>query len=442
LTLVAAGFGFARPKTAFERSQLGYSDGFAPSGSVQMKQAARSMKGPVAGAVTVLVAVLGGVGVARGWWPGPWSASPGNPGVASAAGAASAPKPAQSVTVVRVQRRDLPLVVEAVGTLVSLNSVEIRPQLAATVRRVALREGQTVRQGDSLFVLDDRAEQAALDKARATLLRDQASLADLQRQWQRAQDLRAQNFIAQSAADTVLSQLEAQRALVSADEAALKSAQVSASFGSIRSPLAGRAGAINVFEGSLVQPSGAALVTISQMNPMGVSFVLPEARLAGVAAATQAGRLALTVQPGGSGGKAQPPVSGHVSFIDNAVDASTGTIRVKGELPNADNALWPGQYVTVKVTVAMLKDALVVPQAALIQRGQERQVYIVDASGQAQLKPVTLRSTQGEWAAVEGLAEGDTVVQEGKQNLRPGTPVKVAAEAGKAASAPASGASR
>lgn len=387
-----------------------------------------------AGGAALLALVAGSV-----WW---WQ---GRAAVVASNTSASGVKPPQSVILHTVQARDLPVVVEAAGTLVALNSVDIRPQLAATIRSVAIREGQMVRQGEVLFTLDDRAEQAALERAQATLLRDQASLADLQRQWLRAQELRAQNFIAQSAADTVLSQLEAQRALVVADEAALQSAKVSAGFGVIRSPLNGRAGAINVFPGSLVQPGGSALVTISQMHPLGVSFTLPEARLPALLAApaTAAGgqpvpALGLTVQPGGSGarGLAVSPVQGRLSFIDNAVDTTTGTIRLKGELPNADQQLLPGQYVTVRVTVTTLANALVVPQAALIQRGQDRQVYVVDGEGLAQLRPVKLRTTVGEWAAVDGLALGDRVVLEGKQNLRPGSPVKAASASGQAEGRP------
>jgi RND family efflux transporter MFP subunit len=152
------------------------------------------------------------------------------------------------------------------------------------VRAIAFKEGQLVRKGDVLFSFDDRADQANLDKARAQLVRDQATLADLDRQWKRAQDLRAQNFIAQAAADSVLSQLEAQRAAVVSDDAAVKAAQVAVSYSTLRAPLTGRAGLINVNPGSLVAPATATttppLVTISQIDPIAVSFSVPEAQLA------------------------------------------------------------------------------------------------------------------------------------------------------------------
>jgi len=334
--------------------------------------------------------------------------------------------PPQSVTLAVVQRRDLGLTAEAAGTLVPLNTVEIHPQLTATVRQVVVREGQAVRPGDLLFTLDDRAEQAALAKARATLLRDQATLADLQRQWQRAQDLRAQNFIAQSAADAVQSQLQAQQALVASDEAAVDAAKVSAGFGDIRSHLQGQAGAVAVHPGSLVQPGGAALVSISQLSPIGVSFSVAERDLPGLlgTGAQQVLGRPVTVQIPALPGQAPRQVTGQVSFLDNQVDTTTGTIRLKAELANAGHTLWPGQYVKVSLSLGSLSQALVVPQAALIQRGQERLVVVADAQHRAALRPVTLRATVGEWAAVDGLQEGEQVVVEGKQNLRAGTPLK------------------
>lgn len=359
-------------------------------------------------------------------------------GKPDAAGANAGRGPAaQTVSVGVAQKRDVPVVIEATGTVVSLNTVDIRPQVSSTVRSVAIKEGQFVRKGDLLFSFDDRSDRANLEKAQAQLLRDRASLADLERQWQRAQDLRAQNFIAQSAADTVLSQLEAQRALVRADEAAVHASQVALSYNAIRSPLAGRAGAIAVYPGSLVQPSGNPLVTISQVDPIGVSFTVPETQLGALLRGESAATLQVQL-PGEARGRRGTPAAdvlqGEVSFVDNTVDPATGTIRVKGVLPNPGQQLWPGQFATVRMTLRTLKDATVVPQAAIILRGNERSVYVVDASGAAQLKPVQLRYAAGELAVVDGVQPGERVVLEGKQNLRPGTPVRDAAMAASAAS--------
>jgi len=377
-------------------------------------------------------------------------------------GAAGGPaaKPVQTVSVVAAQLRDLPVSYEAAGTAVALNTVEIRPQLSSTVRQVAIQEGQNVARGQLLFTFDDRNERANLDKARAQLARDRATLADLERQLRRAQDLKAQNFVAASAVDSAQSQVDAQQATLQSDMAALAAAEVALSYTSVRSPLAGRAGAINVFAGSLVQPSGAALVTISQMDPIGVSFNLPEAELAGVLAArgqTVKLNVRLPGTPRGTGASSAPAASaaapagasgtapaaagwdGVLHFIDNTVDATTGTVKLKGSVANAHQTLWPGQYVQVRLTLRTLKDAVVIPQAALIQRGAERLVYVVDAQSLAQARPVKVRYSQGELAAVEGLSAGESVVLEGKQNLRPGAAVRVERPGGKPA-AVASGA--
>ncbi|NDY91051.1 efflux RND transporter periplasmic adaptor subunit [Ideonella livida] len=356
---------------------------------------------------------------------------------ATAAPAASAPRPAQTVTLHTVRTRDVAVEFTALGTLAAASTVEVRPQISSTVRRIAVQEGQAVRAGALLFQLDDRVEQANLDKARATLQRDRVALADLQRQHERAQELRRQHFIAQAAADTVQTQVEAQRALVAQDEAALQAAEVALSLTRLTAPQAGRAGLIAVNPGSVVQPGGAALVTLAQLDPLQVVFTLPEVQWNQLL--TEAGgpqglqRLPLQVMvgappPGARGtGAGATPLPGRLLAVDNSVDSSTGTLRLKGELANPGQRLWPGQYVTVRLKVRTLADTPVVPQAALILRGQERQVYVVDAQGVAQLRKVRVRAPQGEWVAVEGVEAGEKVVVEGKQNLRPGTPVREAA---------------
>jgi RND family efflux transporter MFP subunit len=360
---------------------------------------------------------------------------------------------AQTVSVIAALQRDLPVVVEAAGTVVSLDTVDIRAQVAGSVSEVVVREGQFVRRGDLLFRLDDRADRANLERARAQLLRDQATLADLDRQLARAQDLRAQNFIAQSAVDSVLAQVEAQRAAVASDQAAIRSSEVALSFDTITSPLSGRAGAVVVYRGSLVQPTGTPMVTVSQIDPIGVSFTLPEAQLAAVLRASGAqqggagarnaapaaegaqspatsvagsGSIAVSLPNGerSRGGNANDDMLGRITFVDNAVDTTTGTIRVKGEVPNASHRLWPGQYVTVRMTLRTILGAIVIPQNALIIRGNERSVYVVKADATVEARPVQPRYSAGEVVAVDGLEPGDKVVVEGKQNLRPGSAVR------------------
>lgn len=409
------------------------------------------MKKPLLVSLLVLAVAAGGTG----WWftqRGATAASASAPvGAASGTNGATGRGGPQTVSVVPAQQRDVPVTVEAAGTVVALNSVELRPQVSSTVRQIAVREGQSVRKGDLLFSFDDRADRANLDKARAQLLRDRATLADLERQLARSKELLAQNFIALSSTDSLRAQVEAQQAAIRADEAAVQASEVTLGYSTLHAPLSGRLGAIAVNPGSLVQPSGAALATINQIDPIGVSFTLPEGQLDAVlrSANGAADATELSVLLPAERGRAQAgeALSGRLTFVDNAVDTSSGTIRVKGNVANPKQQLWPGQYVTVRLSLRTIKDAVVVPQAALIQRGNERNVYVAGADGKAELRPVRTRYPFGELIVVEGVQPGEQIVVDGKQNLRPGTDVRVAAAAGTraasgAAERAASGASR
>ena len=365
---------------------------------------------------------------------------------AAPAGAASAP-PAQNVSVVQVKQADVPITVEASGTVTALQSVDLRAQTTSTVAQVLVKDGQNVRKGELLFRFDDRADRAALDKARAQLARDRASLADLERQLNRAKDLKAQNFIAQNAVDTAQANFDGGLALIRSDEAAVQAAQVSASYNELRAPISGRVGIVSVYPGSLVQANATALplVNIAQLDPIGISFTVPETQLASLLSATRAGALDVEALPPPGSPRGAVPIKGRVSAVDNLVDTSTGTIRVKAEFDNKAQALWPGQYLRVRVTLRTLAGVTVVPQAAIIMRGNDRSVYAVGPDNTAKLVPVQVRQAMGEQAVVEGLDATAQVVLEGKQNLRPGTPLRIQAGGPAAASAPAaatSGASK
>ena len=186
-----------------------------------------------------------------------------------------------TVNVVTAIRQNVPIELQANGTVVPLSTVEIRPQTSSILKKVHIKEGQFVHAGDVLFSLDDRSDRAGLDKAQAQLARDQATLADLERQYKPSQELVAQRFMSQRAADTLQTQVEAQRALIKSDLATLRSAQVAVSYATIHAPMAGRVGAINVFPGSLVQP-GAALASVTQIDPISVSFTVPESSVQGL----------------------------------------------------------------------------------------------------------------------------------------------------------------
>jgi RND family efflux transporter MFP subunit len=309
----------------------------------------------------------------------------------------------------------------ASGTVVPLNTVEIRPQTTNLLKSVHIKEGQFVRSGELLFTLDDRNDRANLDKANAQLARDQASLSDLDRQYKRSQDLVAQKFISQGASDTLQTQLEAQRALLKSDQAAVQLARIAISYATIHAPMAGRVGAINVASGSLVQ-SSTPLASLTQITPISVSFTVPESSLQALLEAHKRG----TVNVKTMRSNPDKTLEGKLSFIDNAVDPVAGTIRVKAQFDNSDTALWPGQYVNTQITVNTLKNAVVVPLAAVVTNTNGKFVYSMEEDKTAKPRPIALLYTFGAHAAVSGLSGGEKIIVEGKQNLRAGSKLQEA----------------
>ncbi|MET0983420.1 MAG: efflux RND transporter periplasmic adaptor subunit [Telluria sp.] len=330
--------------------------------------------------------------------------------------------PPTTVNVVAPQRQDVGVDVAANGTVTPQRTVDLRPQTTSTIRQVHIKEGQFVKAGQLMFSLDDRSNQASVAQAQAEAQRGRATLADLERQYKRSQELVAQKFLAQSAVDTLRSQVEAARAGLAASSAAVRASQVSASYTSIRAPMSGRVGAINVYPGSLVEPS-TSLTTITQLDPIDVAFTLPEASLGSLLAAQRAGKVAVEASTGVADAK---PITGELSFVDNTVDATSGTIRVKAQFANGDGLLWPGQYVNTRVTVRTIKDAIVIPQNAIIINAQGTFVYVVEKDGTARMVPVARQHAFGLNAAVTGLTGTEQVITEGKQNLRPGGKVRMA----------------
>ena len=369
------------------------------------------------------------------------SAAGAAPGAAPTSGAASGAGGPVSVSSVRAVAKDVDVMLEATGTISALNSVDIRPQVSSVITQVNIREGQFVKAGQLLFTLDARNDEVKLATAKAQLARDQASLADAQRQLARARELLAQGFISQGAVDTNQTLVDTQQAVASADRAAIQAALVGLSYNRIVAPAAGRAGAINVFAGSTVQPGAAALVTITQLDPIAVSFSLPQRNLNDALQTLRAGGgKVVAVLP-----EARGEVAGKLQFVDNVVDPNSGTVKVKAQFDNAKEALWPGAFVTVRLAVRTLKDAVVVPQAAVIQGPRGAIVYTVNAENKAVSKRVEVLYANGPEAVASGVRAGDRIVVEGRQNLRPGAMVVERAATGapgsRAASAPGTGAS-
>ena len=318
------------------------------------------------------------------------------------------------VNVVKPVRQDVAVVQQSNGTVTPVRSVDLRPQTTSTIRTVHIKEGQFVKAGQLMFSLDDRADRASVQRAEAQMARDRASLADLERQYKRSQELAAQNYISQSQVDTLRSQVEAARALVGAAAAEAQARRVAASYTAIHAPMSGRVGAITVYPGSLVQPA-VSLTTITQLDPIDVAFTLPESVLSDLLSAQRQGKVEVRATPDGG-----ETAIGQVSFIDNTVDPQAGTIKVKGQFTNPGAQLWPGQFVKTEITVRTLKDALVIPQAAIINSPRGTFVYVVDKGMTAKEMPVQRLHAFGNSAAVTGLAGTEQVITEGKQNLRAG----------------------
>ncbi|MGY4829684.1 efflux RND transporter periplasmic adaptor subunit [Sphaerotilaceae bacterium SBD11-9] len=353
----------------------------------------------------------------------------------AAAAASAAGGPPVSVSLVRAVKRDVAVTLEATGTVSALNSVEVRPQVASTIAKVHIREGQFVKAGELLFTLDARADEVNVTKARAQLAKDQAALADAQRQLTRSRELLEQNFVSQGAVDTNITLVESASAVVAADRAAVDAALVALGYNRIVSPAAGRAGAINVFAGSYVQPAGAPLVTITQIDPIAVSFNLPQRNLDdALKTLNKGGGRVTAVLPEGRGS-----LTGKLQFVDNLVDPSSGTVRVKAVFDNRDKKLWPGAYVNVSLEVSTIEGAVTVPQAAIIQGARGKSVYVVGEDRKAVLRAVEVPETVGDNAVVKGVQPGERVVLDGRQNVRPGG--NVIERSADGASAPRRGAS-
>ena len=366
------------------------------------------------------------------------SAPPAAAAASAPASAASAPAgPPVTVSTVKAESKDLAVNLRANGTVFPLSSVDVRAQSSSVVTKIHINDGQFVRAGEHLLTLDSRTEEANLSKARAQLAKDQALLQDAQRQLKRAQELLAQKFIASSAVDTAQASVDSAAATLLSDQAAIDAAKVALSYTSIVAPLSGRAGAVNVSVGTAVQANTTPLVTITQLDPIAVTFNLPQRNLADAIAALKDGGAKVTATLSDNGGSFQ----GRLVFVDNGVDAASGTVRARAKFDNKAGKLWPGAYVDISQTINTLKDAVVVPQAALIQSARGTIVYVVE-DGKAVLRPVKQVGAQNGEAAITGIVAGDTVVVDGKQNLRPGSVVVERAKDPKAsASSPAASAS-
>lgn len=326
-----------------------------------------------------------------------------------------------SVNVEDVVLADLPITLQASGSIVALQSVVLRPQVSAVIQRVVVKEGSNVAAGALLFELDTRSVQADLAKAMAQLAKSQATLADLQRQLERAKDLKSKSFVSASAVDSAQSQVSAQQAQISADQAGVRAQQVQLSLYQVRAPFAGRIGAIDVSPGALVSAGSSAtpLGTLTQFDPISVKFSLPESALSAVVGAGTGQAVGVRLASNNPGVDTSEHL-GKLTLIDNLINPATGMLTLKATLANKEQKLWPGQFVDINLRVATLEAVATVAQSAIVLSETGASVFVMDAKSRALVKPIKVLHAMGDLAAVSGLAAGDMVVTDGRQNVKPG----------------------
>lgn len=334
------------------------------------------------------------------------------------------PPPPIAVTVAQAVKKDVPLILSAIGTVQAHDTVSIKALVGGQIMRVHVQDGQDVSQGDLLFTIDPRPFQAALDMAQARLARDKAQFASANAQAKRYADLVKKDYVTRQQFDDAVAGAEALAATIKSDEADVENARLNLGYCSIRAPIDGRLGNVLVREGNIVKANDTPfLVTLNRIIPVYVAFSVPEMRLHDIRSEMPKGPLSVSAF---FADKPEPRFAGTLTFVDNAVDSSTGTIFLKATFPNEDKALWPGQYVNVAVTLSTLKDAVVVPDEAIKQSQQGPYLYVVKPDMTAEMRTaVIVQSHAGEAALAEGAAPGETVVTDGQLRLVPGAKVEI-----------------
>ena len=338
-----------------------------------------------------------------------------------------APKPSAGVPVLvdAAAMTNVPVQIDPppVGHVAPIQSVNVRPQIGGIISQVNFQEGQEVRQGDLLFTIDSRPAQAALTMARANVQRDEAQLVNAKIQFARDQKLFDQSLISQDVFDTSKATVDGLAGTVAADHAAVTNAELNLQYTEIRAPIDGRTGGLRFHAGNVVKSPDDILLTINQTHPIYVEFAVPEQYLAEIRREMRDRALPASVT---FQGMSVPSPQGELTFVDNTVDETTGTILLKATFPNEDGTLWPGQFVNVTLTLSELKDVVVVPSQA-VQTGQEGQfVFIVKPDKTVEERPITTGLTyHGETVVLKGVNAGETVVTDGQLRLVPGVSVSV-----------------
>jgi membrane fusion protein, multidrug efflux system len=319
--------------------------------------------------------------------------------------------------------------VQAIGNVEPFTTVSVKARVDGEIVALNFKEGQEVRRGDVLFRIDPRPYEAALKQAEANALRDAAARDQARSQERRYQELLQKNFVSKEAYAQIATNAQTAEASAKASQAALENARLNRAYCTIASPINGIAGKVLLQVGNLVKANDVnALVVLNQVRPIYVNFAVPEQTLPQLRKHMGAGALAVEVM---LAGEAKPLAEGHLAFVDNAVDPSTGTIRLRGQFENQDAALWPGQFVNVSLRLYEESAAILIPTRALQTGPKGQYVYVVRQDNTAELRNVTVERNEGENAVVKGIAKDERVVTRGALRLAPGARVEIrtAAEA-------------
>src|SRR5438270_4407916 len=338
--------------------------------------------------------------------------------------AVQAAKPtAAPVRIATVASRTMPVELQAIGNVEAISTVSIKAQISGQLMRVHFKEGDFVKKGQLLFTIDRQPFEAALRQAEGTLARDEAQSLNSKLDAERYQGLGKQGVVSKQQVDAAGAAANAMAATVAADRAAVETAKINLEYTSIYSPINGRTGSVGVKEGNLVKANDVPiLVTINQIEPIDVSLSIPEQLLAELKQYSNTKSLKVDAAPQGSSQHFQ----GRLTFIDNSVDLTTGTIKLKATFDNAAHVLWPGQFADVKLTLKSQPNAVVVPTAALQTSQSGTYVYVVDQDLTAKQQPVKVGWNVGEDTVIaSGLQPGQRVVTDGQLRLTPGAKVDI-----------------
>jgi membrane fusion protein, multidrug efflux system len=343
-----------------------------------------------------------------------WVAQQPKEGDGQKPGRASAPV---AVSVMSAQEEDMPLYLSALGTVQAANRVQIRPMVEGPLQKVPFTEGQEVKKGDVLAQIDPRVYKASLDAARARLAQDQAQLDSDRRDLERSSSLAERSYTSKQIVDQQRAAVEKGEALVEADKAAIQSAEVQLDYTTITAPFDGRLGIRVVDAGNIVRPSDAMpIATLTQHQPISVLFSLPESQLVPLRKAMAEGHGEIFAYDQDANAEI---ASGKLQVVDNQIDPQTGTVRLKAEFRNEDNALWPGQFVPVKIRIMMRRNIVALPSAT-IQRGPEGlYVWVVGADKKAKMAPIKAGPAQDDKIIIEsGIKPGDRIITAGQYRLQ------------------------